>query len=249
MSEQRARRSPLNAAFDPGGRRRRPRTSTAAAASVAPIARAPASAPNRNIAKTKSPPAATSPSCGHQPLHQPGGPSRSRCAAPELRPPPPRDKERQLASRKCRRESTPQPPSTRRSIRAVGAGDPVPRQRPQRRSLRSPELQRRPRTAISLKRSRRRRRHHHRAATSRCTNQAARAGRDAPRRNRGHHRQGIKNASSPAGNVGERARRSPPQRGVRSGRSAPATPYLDSGRSVGRSDRPSSSVGPEPQYR
>jgi len=86
--------------------------------------------------------------------------------------------------------------TTRRSIRAVGAGDPVPRQRPQRRSLRSPELHRRPRTAISLKRSRRRRRHHHRAATSRCTNQAARAGRDAPRRNRGHHRQGIKNASS-----------------------------------------------------
>ena len=98
----------LNAACDPGGRRRRPRTSTAAAASVAPIARAPSSAPNRNIAKTKSPPAATSPSCGHQPLHQPGGPSRSRCAAPESRPPPPRDKERQLASRKCRRESTPQ---------------------------------------------------------------------------------------------------------------------------------------------
>ena len=29
-------------------------------------------------------------------------------AAPESRPPPPRDKERQLASRKCRRESTPQ---------------------------------------------------------------------------------------------------------------------------------------------
>src|ERR1019366_364078 len=88
----------LNAAFDPGGRRRRPRTSTAAAASVAPSARAPSSAPNRNIAKTKSPPAATSPSCGQQPLHQPGGPSRSRCAAPESRPPPPRDKERQLAS-------------------------------------------------------------------------------------------------------------------------------------------------------
>ena len=58
---------------------------------------------------------------------------------------PPRDKEHQLASRKCRRESTPQPPpSTRRSSRAVGAGDPVPRQRPQRRSLRSPELHRHP---------------------------------------------------------------------------------------------------------
>jgi hypothetical protein len=111
VGERARRRAPLNAAFDPGGRRRRPRTSTAAAASVAPIARAPSSAPNRNIAKTKSPPAATSPSCGHQPLHQPGGPSRSRCAAPESRPPPPRDKERQLASRKCRRESTPQPQS------------------------------------------------------------------------------------------------------------------------------------------
>ena len=35
-------------------------------------------------------------------------------------------------------------PSTRRSSRAVGAGDPVPRQRPQRRSLRSPELHRHP---------------------------------------------------------------------------------------------------------
>src|ERR1035437_2144598 len=42
---------PLNAAFDPGGRRRRPRTS---AASVAPIARAPASAPNRNITEKES---------------------------------------------------------------------------------------------------------------------------------------------------------------------------------------------------
>ena len=69
------------------------------------------------------------------------------------------------------------PPSTRRSIRAVGAGDPVAPQRPQRRSRRSPELHRRPRTAISLKRSRRRRR-------LRCSAiQAARAGRDAPRRN------------------------------------------------------------------
>jgi hypothetical protein len=38
---------------------------------------------------------------------------------------------------------------------------------------------------------------------------------------------------------------------ARAGRDAPApaTPYLDSGRSVGRSDRPSSIVGPEPQYR
>jgi len=55
MSErEHAAASPLNAAFDPGGRRRRPRTSIAAAASVAPIARAPSSAPNRNITKKES---------------------------------------------------------------------------------------------------------------------------------------------------------------------------------------------------
>src|ERR1039458_5368603 len=75
---------PVNAAFDQGGRRRRPRSSTAAAASFAPIARAPSAAPNRNITKWKSTaPPATSPSCGQQPLHHPGGPSRSSCAAPE----------------------------------------------------------------------------------------------------------------------------------------------------------------------
>jgi hypothetical protein len=42
---------------------------------------------------------------------------------------------------------------TRLSIRAVGAVDPVAPQRPHRLSLRSPELQRRPRTGISLKRN------------------------------------------------------------------------------------------------
>ena len=57
-------------------------------------------------------------------------------------------------------------------------------------------------------------------------------------------RQGIKNTSSPAGNVGERARRRPSQRGFRSGLSAPSTPWLHSGRIVGRSDRPSSIVAP-----
>jgi hypothetical protein len=94
---------------------RRPRSSTAAASSVAPIARAPASAPNRNITKVESAPPATSPSCGQRPLHHSGGPSRSRCAAPES-------------------SATPR----------------------QGRSLRSPELQRRPRTGISLKWNRRR---------------------------------------------------------------------------------------------
>ena len=38
---------------------------------------------------------------------------------------PLRDKEHQLASRKCRRESTPQTPVNAASIRAVGAVDPV----------------------------------------------------------------------------------------------------------------------------
>ena len=51
-SSARRRSSPsVCAAFDPGCRRRRPRSSFAAAA---PIARAPASAPNRNIATKKS---------------------------------------------------------------------------------------------------------------------------------------------------------------------------------------------------
>jgi transposase len=53
--------------------------------------------------------------------------------------------------------------STRLSIRAVGAVDPVPPQRPHRRSLRSPELHRRPEPEITKKnRRRRRRRPHHR---------------------------------------------------------------------------------------
>src|SRR5271168_4031520 len=43
-----------NAAFDQGCRRRRPGSSTAAASSVAPIARAPSSAPNRNIIEKES---------------------------------------------------------------------------------------------------------------------------------------------------------------------------------------------------
>ena len=75
---------PVNAAFDQGCRRRRPGSSAAAASSVAPIARAPSSAPNRNITKVEiDAPPSTSPSCGQQPLHHPGGPSRSSCAAPE----------------------------------------------------------------------------------------------------------------------------------------------------------------------
>src|ERR1700688_4755741 len=77
----------------------------------------------RKITTTKSAtaPPAPSPSC-QQPLHRPGGPSRSSSIAP---PKPinqkfaapdsfgthaPRDKENQPASPKCRRESTPEPP-------------------------------------------------------------------------------------------------------------------------------------------
>jgi hypothetical protein len=101
--------TPVNAAFDQGCRRRRPRSSTAAASSVAPIARAPSSAPNRNITEKESGAA------GDITIVRPAA------AAPPRRPEqvemrrarvfgdhPPMDKEHHLASRKCRRESTPQ---------------------------------------------------------------------------------------------------------------------------------------------
>jgi len=81
----------------------------APASSVAPIARAPSSAPNRNITKKESGAA------GDITIVRPAA------AAPPRRPEqvemrharvfgdhPPRDKEHHLASRKCRRESTPQ---------------------------------------------------------------------------------------------------------------------------------------------
>ena len=124
MSEREHAVDPLNAAFDQGGRRRRPGSSTAAAASVAPIARAPASAPNRNITEKESGAAG--------------------------------------------------------DITIVRPAAAAPPRRPEQVEMR-------------------------RAGFSATT------------------RQGIKNTSSPAGNVGERARRRPPQRGFRSGRSAPST--------------------------
>jgi hypothetical protein len=109
--------STLAAAFDQGCRRRRPRSSTAAASSVAPIARAPSSAPNRNITEKESGAA------GDITIVRPAA------AAPPRRPEqvemrrarvfgdhPPRDKEHHLASRKCRRESTPQTQSTRMQV-------------------------------------------------------------------------------------------------------------------------------------
>ena len=145
MPEREHAADPVNAAFDQGCWRRRPRCSTAAAASFAPIARAPSSPRTRNITKKwKSATAVSSRSAG------PGrsssiAPPKPKCAAPDS------------------------------------------------------------------------------SATT---------------------RQGIKNTSSPAGNVGERARRRPSQRGFRSGPSAPSTPWLPSGRIVGRSDRPSSIIAP-----
>jgi hypothetical protein len=97
---------PVNAAFDQGCRRRRPRSSTAAASSVAPIARAPSSAPNRNITEKESGAA------GDITIVRPAA------AAPPRRPEqvemrrarvfgdhPPRDKEHHRASRKCRRDA------------------------------------------------------------------------------------------------------------------------------------------------
>ena len=101
--------------------------------------------------------------------------------------------------------------STRLSTRAVGAVDPVAPQRPQRRSLRSPELHRRPRTGISLKRN------PAPPATSPSCGQQPLHHPGGPSRSRcaapessATTRQGIKNTISPAGNVGERARSYPP---------------------------------------
>ena len=117
---------PVNAAFDQGCRRRRPGSSAGAASSVAPIARAPASAPNRNITEKES-----------------GAAGDITIVRPAAAAPPRRTE--QIEIRQFR--------STRLSIRAVGGVDPVAPQGPHRRSLRSPELQRRPRTGISLKRN------------------------------------------------------------------------------------------------
>ena len=117
---ERARRSPPLSVRFRSGCCRRPRSSTAAAPSVAPIARAPASAPNRNITEKESGAA------GDLTIVRPAA------AAPPRRPEqvelrragffgdhPPRDKEHHhLASRKCRRESTPQPPT----VSAVSIG-------------------------------------------------------------------------------------------------------------------------------
>ena len=216
MSEREHAAGPVNAAFDQGCWRRRPRSSTAAASSVAPIARAPAS-PRTGISLKRNPaPPATSPSCGQQPLQR--GPSRSsRHRAAETAPRrilghhPPRDKEHHLASRKCRRESTPQSPVNaafdqgcrrrrpRSSTAAASSVAPI---------ARAPAS---PRTGISLKRNRRRRRPHHLRPAAAAPARAGRAGIAPPKLRRAGFsattRQGIKNTISPAGNVGERARR------------------------------------------
>ena len=106
MSENERTAEVVNAAFDQGCWRRRPRSSTAAASSFAPIARAPSS-PRTGISlkwKSATAPPATSPSCSQQPLHRPGGPSRHRAAEAKIRRAkffgthPPRDKEHHPAS-------------------------------------------------------------------------------------------------------------------------------------------------------
>ena len=98
--------------------------------------------------------------------------------------------------------------STQLSIRAVGAVDPVAPQRPHRLSLRSPELHRRPRTAISPQRN-----PAPPATSPSCglkplphPGDSSRSNCAAPESS-ATTRQGIKNTISPAGNVGERARR------------------------------------------
>src|SRR5258706_2155302 len=72
--------------------------------------------PEINKTKPATAPPATSPSCGQQPLHRPGGPSRSSSIAPpkpSFAAPDSSAPTRQGIKRtspKCRRESTPETP-------------------------------------------------------------------------------------------------------------------------------------------
>ena len=161
----------------------------------------------------KSAPPATSPSCGQQPLHRPGGPRRSsNFAAPDSSAPTrqgiktasaPAEKSGERARRRA--------PLSQLLRSGRGEADPVPESgaatAPNRKSLK-------------WNRRRRRRRPHHRAASSRCAAQAARAGRadSAPPKasfaapdSSAPTRQGIKSASAPAEKSGERARRRAPE--------------------------------------
>ena len=180
MSEREHAADPVNAAFDQGCRRRRPRSSTAAASSVAPIARAPSSAPNRNITEKESgaagditivPPAAAAPPRRPEQVEM----RRARVFGDR----PPRDKEHHLAGRKCWRESTPQKPplSVLQIFRSV-VDDPVARAgaRQHHRSPRSPDLHRRPEPESANNNSAKTK-----MATSPAAAQPARAGRSARR--------------------------------------------------------------------
>src|SRR5271155_1903183 len=240
MSEREHAVDPFNAAFDPGGRRRRPGTS---AASVAPIARAPSSPRTAISLKRNPPPPATSPSCGQQPLHRPGGPSR-RPEQVEMR----RAGIAATTGQGIKNTSSPAgnvgERARRRPLqRGVRSG----RSAPSTRYLRSVGRSDRPSSIVAPNRN-----IAEKESTAAGDLTIVRPAAAAPTRRPEQVEmrragiaattgQGIKNTSSPAGNVGERARRRPLQRGVRSGRSAPSTRYL---RSVGRSDRPSSIVAP-----
>ena len=94
------RREPVNAAFDPGCQRRDP---------VPPQRRSPRSpdrhrSPEPDYHQKELARSVGSRSAG------PGGSSNKMRRAEIVGHPPPRDKDHQLASRKCRRESTPAPP-------------------------------------------------------------------------------------------------------------------------------------------
>ena len=123
---------------------------------------------------------ATSPSCGQQPLHRPGGPIRSSSIAP------PKPINQNYAAPDS---SAP----TRQGIKTASApaeksGERARRRAPLSQLLRSGRGEADPvpesgaaaasnRKSLKRNRRRRRRRPHHRAASSRCTAQAARAGR------------------------------------------------------------------------
>ena len=109
-------------------------------------ARAPSIGPQRNSLNRKIDGSRRSSSadfCENE-MVAAAGHALCRFARARLGSPAPRDKDHDRASRKCRSESMTYVPSAQLLNRGAVVDDPVAPQRPQRRSPRSPELQRRP---------------------------------------------------------------------------------------------------------
>ena len=189
--------------------------------------------PNRNIAKMESAPPATSPSCGRKPLHRPGGGSAAQVEM------------RRAGFSATTRQGIKNTILPARNVGGEHAADPVcaafdpgcRRCRPGSSIARAPSSAR---TGISPKWNRRRRRHHHRAASSRCPDQAAAgsSGREAPRQILGDHPPRDKEHHLASREMSEREHAADPV-------SAAFDPGCRRCRpQAGRSDRPSSIVGP-----